>query len=185
MLEKTLKSPLDCKEIQPVHPKGNQDIEYSLEGLMLKLKLQYLATSCEELTHWKRPWCWERLKAGREGNDRRWNCWMASPIQWTWVWVGSGSWWWTERPSLLHTMGLQSRIQLSDWTELRDLWLVCSLLSYYYLSSWFLIIFIGRLYYCCFINLQIILTRWWSQLNSPENWNYDVHTRKVKTMSLV
>ena len=47
--------PLDCKEIQPVHPKGNQDIEYSLEGLMLKLKLQYLATSCEELTHWKRP----------------------------------------------------------------------------------------------------------------------------------
>ena len=63
VLEKTLESPLDCKEIQTVHPKGNQS-EYSLEGLMLKQKLQYLATWCEELTHWKRPWCWERLKVG-------------------------------------------------------------------------------------------------------------------------
>ena len=56
------------KEINP---------EYSLEGLMLKLKLQYLATWCEELTHWKRPWCWERLRAGREGDDRGWDGWMA------------------------------------------------------------------------------------------------------------
>ena len=65
--------------------------EYSLEGLMLKLKLQYLATWCEELTHWKRPWCWERLKAGGEGDDRGWNGWMASPTQWSWVWVNSAS----------------------------------------------------------------------------------------------
>ena len=57
--------------------------EYSLEGLMLKLKLKYLATWCEGQTHWKRPWCWERLRAGGEGEDRDWNCQMASPTQWT------------------------------------------------------------------------------------------------------
>ena len=79
----------------------------SLEGLMLKLKLQYLATWCEELTHLKRPWCWERLRAGREGEDRGWDGWMASPTQWTWVWVNSGSWWWTGRPGVLQFMGSQ------------------------------------------------------------------------------
>ena len=77
----------------------------SLEGLMLKLKLHTLATWCEELTHWKRPWCWERLKAGREGEDRGWDGWMASPTQWTWIGVGSGSWCWTERPGVLQFMG--------------------------------------------------------------------------------
>ena len=56
-----------------------------------------LATWCEELTHLKRPWCWERLKAGGEGEDRGWDGWMASPTQWTWVWVDSRSWWWTGR----------------------------------------------------------------------------------------
>jgi len=65
----------------------------SLEGLMLKLKFQYLATWCgEQLTHWKRPWCWERLRAG-EGDDRGWDGWMASPTHWTWVWVNSKSGW--------------------------------------------------------------------------------------------
>ena len=52
-----------------------------------------LATWCKELTQWKRPWCWERLKAGGEGDDRGWDGWMASPTQWTWVWANSGSWW--------------------------------------------------------------------------------------------
>ena len=56
-----------------------------------------LATWCEELTHLKRPWYWERLRAGEEGNNRGWDGWMASPTQWTWVWVDSGSWWWTGR----------------------------------------------------------------------------------------
>ena len=65
----------------------------SLEGLMLKLKLQYFATWCKELTHWKRPWRWERLKKGGEGDDRGWDDWMASLTQWTWVWVYSRSWW--------------------------------------------------------------------------------------------
>ena len=84
------------KEISPV---------CSLEGLMLKLKLQYLATSCKELTHWKRPWCWEGT--GGEGDDIGWDSWMASLTQWTWVWVDSGSWWWTGRPGVLRFMGLQ------------------------------------------------------------------------------
>ena len=64
----------------------------SLEGLMLKLKLQYFATWCEELIHWNRPWCCKRLKVGGEGDDRGWNGWMASPTRWTWVWVNSRSW---------------------------------------------------------------------------------------------
>ena len=100
------------KEISP---------EYSLEGLMLKLKLQYFRPWCEEPTHWRRPWCWERLRAGGEGDDRGWDGWMASPTQWMWVWVNSGSWWWTGRPGMLRFMGSQSRTLRGtelNWTEL-------------------------------------------------------------------
>ena len=61
-------------------------------------------TWCKELTYQKRPWCWERLKAGGEGDDRGWDGWMTSLTQWTWVWVSSGSWWWTGK---LQSMGLQ------------------------------------------------------------------------------
>ena len=76
-----------------------------------------LATWCEELTHFKIPWCWERLKAGREGDDRGSDGWMASPTQQTWVWVNSGIWWWTGRPGVLRSMGSQRVRQ--DWvTEL-------------------------------------------------------------------
>ena len=76
-----------------------------------------LATSCEELTHWKRPWCWEGLGAGGEGDDRGWDGWMASPTRWAWVWVNSGSWWWSGRPGVLRFMGSQRVGQ--DWvTEL-------------------------------------------------------------------
>ena len=66
-----------------------------------------LATWCEELTHWKRLWCWERLKVEGEGDNRGWDGWMASPIRWTWVWVNSGSWWWPGRPGELPSMGSQ------------------------------------------------------------------------------
>ena len=91
--------------------------EYSLEGLTLKLKLQYLATSWEELTHWKRLWCWKGLGAEGEGDDRGWDGWMASLTWCTWVWVNSISWWWTARPGVLQFMGSQ-RIG-HDWaTEL-------------------------------------------------------------------
>ena len=77
-----------------------------------------LATWCEEVTHWKRPWCWEGLKAGGKGDERGWDGWMASPTQWTQVWVDSGSWWWTGRPGMLQFIGSQNRTRLSDWTEL-------------------------------------------------------------------
>ena len=76
-----------------------------------------LATWCEELTHLKRPWCWERLRAGGEGDDRGWDGWMASLTRWTCVWVNSGSWWWTGRPGVLWFM--RSRRVRHDWvTEL-------------------------------------------------------------------
>ena len=104
--------------------KSNQPIlkeispEYSLEGLMLKLKLQYLATWCEELSHWKRPWCWERFKAGGERDNRGWDGWMALLTQWTWVWACSGSWWWSWRPGKLQYLGSQ-RVGHDQATELK------------------------------------------------------------------
>ena len=64
-----------------------------------------LATWCEEPTHWKRLWCWERLRTGGEGDDRGWDGWMASLTRWTWVWASSGSWWWTGKPGMLQSMG--------------------------------------------------------------------------------
>ena len=118
VLEKTLESPLDCKEIQPVHSKGDQS--WVLFGRNdAKAETNTLATSCEELTHWKRLWCWEGFGAGGEGNDRGWDGWMASPTRWTWVWVNSRSWWWTGKPGVLRFMGSQ-RVG-HDWaTELND-----------------------------------------------------------------
>ena len=77
-----------------------------------------LATSCEELTRWKRCWCWGGLGAGGEGDDRGWDGWMASPTWWTWVWVNSRSWWWTGRPGVPRFMGSQ----VVDTTELN--WLI-------------------------------------------------------------
>ena len=77
-----------------------------------------LATWCEELTHRKRPWYWERLKVGGEGNNRGWDGWMASPTQWTWVWVNSRSGWWTGRPGMLQSMGSQ-RVR-DDWVTKLD-----------------------------------------------------------------
>ena len=79
-----------------------------------------LATWCEELTYWKRPWCRGRLKVGGEGDDRGWDGWMASPVQWTWVWVSSRSWWWTWKPGVLQSMGSQraDTTERLNWTEL-------------------------------------------------------------------
>ena len=87
-----------------------------------------LATWCKELTHWKRPWCWERLKVGGEGDDRGWDGWMASLTQWTWVWVISGSWWWTGRPGVLQPMGSQ-RVRQNWATELSKLLLLPPILA--------------------------------------------------------
>ena len=88
-----------------------------------------LATWWEELTHLKRPWRWESLKAGGEGGKRGWDSWMASPTQWTWVWASSQSCWWTEKPSRLQSMGSQ-RVEHNWVTELTDDWVfvaVCGL----------------------------------------------------------
>ena len=91
----------------------------SLEELMLKLKLQSFGHLMRRADSLERPWCWERLKAGGEGDDRGWDGWMAPLTQWTWIWVDSGSWWWTGRPGVLQFMRSQSRTRLSDWTEAR------------------------------------------------------------------
>ena len=97
------------KEISP---------KYSLEEL-IDTEINTLPTCCEKLTHLKRPWWWERLKAGGEGDDRGWDGWMTSPTRWTWVWIRSRSWWWTGRSGMLQSMGVtKSLTRLSDWTEL-------------------------------------------------------------------
>ena len=80
-----------------------------------------LATWCEELTHWKRSWCWKRLKAG-EVDERGWDGWMALPTQWNWVWASSGGWWWAGKPGVLQSMGSQ-RVRHYwanelNWTEI-------------------------------------------------------------------
>ena len=123
VVEKTLESPLDCKEIQPVHPKGNQSWIFIGRTDAEAETSNTLVTWCKELTHWERPWCWERLKAGGAGDDRGWDGWMALPTLWTWVWVSSRSWWWTRKPGMLQSVRSQRvghdwATEL-NWTELR------------------------------------------------------------------
>ena len=122
VLEKTFESPLDCKEIQPVHPKGNQSSVFTGRTNAEAETPILLATWCKELILQKRPWCWERLKAGGEGDDRGWegdnrrqDGWMTSPTLWTRVWVSSGNWWWTGKPGML-----QSR----EWQRVEHSWAI-------------------------------------------------------------
>ena len=107
VLEKTLESPLNCKEIKPVNLKGNQSWIIHWKDRCWSWSSSTLATWCEGTTHWKRPRSWERLKAGREGSDRELDGWMVSSTQRTWVWVNSRSWWWTGTPGVLPSMGSQ------------------------------------------------------------------------------
>ena len=98
------------KEISP---------EYSLEGLMLKMKLQYFSHLMWRTDWLEKTLCWERLKAGGEGDDRGWDGWMVSPTRSIWVWVNSGSWWWTGReawPGPWDRKELDMTEQL-NWTE--------------------------------------------------------------------
>ena len=102
------------KEISP---------DYSLERLILKLKLQYFGHQIRRTDSLERPWFWERLRAGGEGDDRGWDGWMTSLTRWTWVWVSSGNWWWTGRPGVLQSMGSQEsdtteRLDWTDWTDI-------------------------------------------------------------------
>ena len=104
-----------------------------------------LATWCEELIQWKRTWCWERLKAGGEGDDTGWDGWMVSPTQWTWVWASSRSWWWTGKPGMLQSMVLQrGKHDWANWTELNGnkrkqnkiLWCSCLVAKSYWTLWW-------------------------------------------------
>ena len=107
VFQKTLESPLDIKEIQPVHPKGNHS--WLIIG-RTDAEAETPILRPPDAKNWligKDPDAWERLKAGGEGGDRGWDGWMASPTQWTWVWVSFGSWWWTGKPGMLQTMGSQ------------------------------------------------------------------------------
>ena len=117
VLEKTFESPLDCKEIQPVHPKGDQSWVF-IGRTDAEAETPVLGPpDAKNWLIWKDPDLWERLKVGGEVDDRGWDGWMALRTQWTWVWVNSGSWWWTGRPGVLQSMGLQ-RVG-HDWaTEL-------------------------------------------------------------------
>ena len=118
VLEKTLESPLDSKEIQTGHPKGDQS------GIFIgktdaEAETPIFGHLMQRADSFERPWCWERLKAVGEGDDRGWDDWMASPTEWTWVGVNSGYYWWTGKPGVLQSMGSQGLYRLSNWTELK------------------------------------------------------------------
>ena len=164
MLEKTLESPLDSKE--PTSPFQRR----SVLGVHWKdwcwcWNSSTLATWCEELTHLKRPCCWERLKMGGEGDHRGWDGWMASPTQWRWVWVNSGSWWWTGRPGVLWFMGSQrvghDWVTELNWTELN--W--CQLRWEFY-HKWMLnfaksiFTYVEMIIWFLFFNLLMWCTHW-------------------------
>ena len=124
---------------------GDQASQFSLKEISLNIHWKdwcwswssnTLATWCEELTHWKRPWCWERLKAGGEGHNRGWDGWMASLTQWAWVWASSGSWWWTGKPGVLQSMGLKESDTTDrlNWTDVCLLLLSC-FFGYFFYSN--------------------------------------------------
>ena len=109
LLEKTLESPLDCKEIQPVHSKGDQtwifigrnDVEAETPMLWPP-----------DAKSWLIPWCWD---------NRGWDGWMASPTWWTWIWASSWSWWWTVKPGVLQSMDRKESdtTEQLNWTDQR------------------------------------------------------------------
>ena len=136
VLEKTLERPLDCEEIQPVHPKGDQSWIFA-GRTDAEAESPILWPPMQRTDSLEKPWCWARLKAG-EGDDRGWDGWRASPTQWTWVWVNSGSWWWTGRLDVLWFMGSQRvghdwTTEL-NWTDLH-MWFSCIHLCCYCVSA--------------------------------------------------
>ena len=144
VLEKTPESPLDCKKVQPVHPKGNRS-EIFIGRTDVEAETPILwATWWKELTQWKRPWCWERLKVGGEGDDRGWDGWMASPMQWIWsvskvreLVLDREAW-----RAVVHGV-VKSLTWLSNWTELTG----------YFLTSLFKIFIINYI----IINYYIVI----------------------------
>ena len=105
VLQKTLESPLNSKEIKPVNPKRKSILNIHQKDWYWRWSSSTLATCCKELTHWKKPWCWERVSAWGAGGNRGWDGWMASPTQWTWVLANSRRWWRTGNPGFWQSMG--------------------------------------------------------------------------------
>ena len=116
MLEKTLESPLHCKEIQPVHSKGDRSWVF-FERNDAKAETPILWPPHAKSRLIGKDWCWEGLGAGGEGDDRGWDGWMASLTRWTWVWVNSGSWWWTGRPGVGSQGVGHDWVTELNWTE--------------------------------------------------------------------
>ena len=120
VLEKTLESPLGFKEIQPVHSEGDQSWVFFGRN---DAKAETLVLWPPHAKSWPigKDWCWEGLGAGRKGDNRGWDGWMALSTRWTWIWVNSRSWWWTGRPGMLRFMGSQRArhdwATALNWTE--------------------------------------------------------------------
>ena len=124
---------LDIK-IKPVRPKGKSTLNIHWKDCCWSWSSNTLAIWCKELTHWKRPWSWERLRAGGEGDDRGWDGWMASLTRWTWVWASSGRWWRTGKLACCSPWGLRE----SDMTEQLN-WTDWILKEYGLVLFWFLL----------------------------------------------
>ena len=170
---KRLESPLDCKEIQPVHSKGDQPWDFFGRN---DAKAETLILWPPHKKSWLigKDWCWEGLGAEGEGDDRGWDGWMTSPIQWTWVWVNSGSWWGTGRPGVLQSMGLQ-RVR-HDWaTELNDWlnWDIIMITCVHAMLLHFVWLFGAIWTEACQAPLSMRLTRqeYWSGLPCPPSGN--------------
>ena len=122
VLEKTLESPLDCKEIQPVHPEGDKSWVFIGRTDAESETPILWPPDVKNWLIWKDPNAGKDWRQKEKGTTRGWDGWMASLTQWTWVWVNSGSWWWTGRPGVLQFMGSQ-RVRHDwatelNWTEL-------------------------------------------------------------------
>ena len=153
--------PLDCKEIQPVHPKGNQSwIFIRRTNVEAETPILWPPDAKNWLIWKKKTWCWERLTEGGEGVGKGWDGFMASPAQCTWVWVNSRCWWWTGRPGMLQSTGSQ-KVEHNWATELiwTERWTFLhrkEVINFTKGSSWYLVAFVF-FYYLFFILFLIIL----------------------------
>ena len=112
VLEKTLEGPLDCKEIKPVNPKGNQSwIFIGRTDVEAEASILWPPDAKSWLTG-----------KGGEGNNKAWDGWMVSPTWWTWIWASSGSWWWTGRPGKPQSMGSQKELDTTEWLNWLNWW---------------------------------------------------------------